>query len=144
MTPVFVLTLLVGAAAGRDVATSNPLGKVIELMDGLTAKITAEGEAEAKAFKDYFEWCDNAAANLHNEIKNGGNKQEELEATISSCKADIEANSVKIEELSGAIAADEKELTEVLSMLERATSILSKEMANSGASMLQMPQRGPS
>ena len=52
MTLVFVLTLLVGAAAGRDVATSNPLGKVIELMDGLTAKITAEGEAEAKAFKE--------------------------------------------------------------------------------------------
>jgi len=27
--------------------TSNPLGKVIELMDGLTAKITKEGEEEA-------------------------------------------------------------------------------------------------
>jgi hypothetical protein len=31
---------------------SNPLGKVIELMDSLTAKITAEGDAEAKAFKE--------------------------------------------------------------------------------------------
>ena len=30
-------------------ATSNPLGKVMELMDSLTAKITAEGEEEAKA-----------------------------------------------------------------------------------------------
>merc|ERR1719169_366255 len=34
--------------------------------------------------------------------------------------------------------AEEAELTEVLSMLERATSILSREMAKSGASMLQL------
>ena len=36
---------------------SNPLGKVMELMDTLAAKITAEGDAEAKAFKEYFAWC---------------------------------------------------------------------------------------
>merc|ERR1719169_2315 len=35
-------------------------------------------------------------------------------------------------------SAEEKELTEVISMLERATSILSKEMAKSGAAMLQL------
>merc|ERR1719169_111133 len=34
--------------------------------------------------------------------------------------------------------AEEAELTEVISMLERATSILSREMAKSGASMLQL------
>merc|ERR1719199_621193 len=77
-------------------ATANPLGKVFELMSTLTAKITAEGEAEAKAFGDYVEWCDNAAANLRNEIKTGGEKKEELDATISKCKADIESCSVKI------------------------------------------------
>ncbi len=32
------------------------LGKVFELMGALEAKITAEGEAEAKAFKEFFEW----------------------------------------------------------------------------------------
>merc|ERR1719169_340299 len=34
--------------------------------------------------------------------------------------------------------AEEAELTEVISMLERATSILEREMAKSGASMLQL------
>jgi len=159
MTPVFVLTLLVGAAAGRDVATSNPLGKVLELMDGLTAKITAEGEAEAKAFKDYFEWCDNAAANLHNEIKNGGNKQEELEATISKAAADIEACTQKVEDLSASISADEKELAAATAVrekevatfkasegelmgaidsLDRAISVLQKEMSQSPAALAQI------
>ena len=33
-----------------------------------------EGEEEAKAFSDYVEWCDEAAANLRNEIKTGDGK----------------------------------------------------------------------
>merc|ERR1719213_863639 len=103
-----VLFALFACAPVAD-ATSNPLGKVMELMDSLTAKITAEGEEEAKAFKEYFEWCDDAAANLHNEIKTGGNKQEDFEAAISKASADIEASSAKIEDLPGAISADEKE-----------------------------------
>merc|ERR1719337_553393 len=117
-------------------------------MTDLTAKITKEGEEEAKAFKEYVEWCDDSAANLHNEIKTGEKKKEELEATISKCKADIEACSVKIEDLSGAISADgkeleqatamrkkdnevfvasEKELMDAVDTLERAVGLLEKE-----------------
>jgi len=106
---------------------ANPLGKVIQLMDSLTAKITAEGEAEAKAFKEYFEWCDDAAANLHNEIKTGSKKQEDLEATISKSTADIEASTAKIEDLSASISADESELKE-------ATAVREKEVATFKAS----------
>jgi len=154
MSRSFVLALLVGAAAA-----SNPLGKVIELMDSLTAKITAEGDAEAKAFKEYFAWCDNAAANLHNEIKVGNNKQEELQATISKCSADIETSTAKIEDLSGSISADEKELAaatavrakevatfkaseaelvDAIDSLDRAVGILQKEMNKNPAALAQV------
>jgi len=159
MISVAFALLFVGAPSASATATSDPLGKVFELMADLSAKITKEGEEEAKAFNDYVEWCDDAAANLHNEIKTGTNKQEELEATISSCKADIEANSVKIEELSGAIAADEKELKEATAVrekevatfeaseaelvdaidtLDRAVGILQKEMAKNPAALAQV------
>merc|ERR1719426_277387 len=107
MISVAFALLLVGAPSAS--ATSDPLGKVYELMAALEAKITKEGEEEAKAFNDYVEWCDDAAANLRNEIKTGEKQQEELTATIAKCAADIEANSVQIEDLSGAISADEKE-----------------------------------
>merc|ERR1719305_964440 len=120
MARLLLLALLVSAPVA--VAASNPLGKVMELMDSLTAKITAEGDAEAKAFKEYFAWCDDAAANLHNEIKTGAKSQEDLEAAISKATADIEASSGKIEDLSGAISADEKELKE-------ATAVREKEVA---------------
>jgi len=158
MSRVILLVLLAcGAQAAKE--ESNPLGKVLELMDGLTAKITAEGEAEAKAFKDYFAWCDDAAANLHNEIKNGNKKQEELEAAIAKGAAGIEASTAKIEELSGAISADEAELaeatavrnkevktfeaseaelTDAIDALDRAVGILQKEMSKSPASFAQV------
>jgi len=155
MLVVFALAL------GGAPVSADPLGKVFELMSSLSAKITAEGEAEAKAFGDYVEWCDNAAANLHNEIKTGASKKEELEATISKCNADIEACSVKIEDLSGAISADEKELKEATAVrtkevatfesaeaelvdaidtLGRAVGILQKEMAK-GAALAQVDTR---
>merc|ERR1719473_1640028 len=151
-----IFALLLAAASS---ASTDPLGKVYELMDSLAAKITKEGEEEAKAFKDYVEWCDDAAANLRNEIKTGTEKQEELEATISKCKADIEACSVKIEDLSRAIAADEKELAEATAVrekevatfkaseaelmdaidsLDRAIGILQKEMSKSPAALAQI------
>merc|ERR1719236_725 len=153
-----VLFALLASAPVVD-ATSNPLGKVMELMDSLTAKITAEGEEEAKAFKEYFEWCDNSAANLHNEIKTGTKKKEDLEAAISKAKADIEASSAKIEDLSAAISADEKELAEATAVrekevatfeasekeleeaidsLDRAIGILQKEMSKNPAALAQV------
>merc|ERR1719240_2517342 len=144
------------------VVQADPLGKVFELMSALEAKITKEGEEEAKAFADYVEWCDEASSNLRNEIKTGEKKQEELTATISKCKADIEANSVKIEELSGAISADEKELKEATAIrnkeratfeasekelvdaidtLDRAIGILQKEMDKNPAALMQVDTR---
>merc|ERR1719316_2685812 len=110
-----MLIALVGLVASSTVvgaAEANPLSKVIDLMDALSAKVTKEGDEEAKAFKEYVEWCDDTAANLANEIKTGSSSKEELEATISKATADIEASTAKIEDLSAAIASDEKELKE--------------------------------
>merc|ERR1719197_2157254 len=154
-----LFALFACAVASRNDVASNPLGKVFELMDSLAAKITAEGEEEAKAFKEYFAWCDDAAANLHNEIKTGTKKQEDLEAAISKASADIEASTAKIEDLSGAISADEKELKaatavrekevatfeasekelmEAIDSLTRAIDILQKEMSKSPAALAQV------
>jgi len=165
MAALIVLALLAGTsvALGADTtATSNPLGKVLELMESLSAKITAEGEAEAKAFKEYFEWCDNSAANLHNEIKTGTKEKEGLEAAIGKATADIEACTAKVEDLSAAISADEKELKEATAVrekevatfeasekelmdaidsLDRAVGILQKEMAKNPASLAQVDTR---
>jgi len=134
----------------------------MQLMGDLTAKITAEGAAEAKAFQEYFAWCDNAAANLHNEIKTGNTQQEGLTAAISKGAANIEASTAKIEDLSASISADESELKQATAVraaevatfqaseselvdsidtLDRAVGILQKEMGKNPASLAQVDTR---
>jgi chromosome segregation ATPase len=145
--------------ASSAVAQENPLGKVIELMDSLTAKLTADGVAEDKAFKEYMEWCDETSSNQRNGIKTATTKKEELEATIAKATSDAEAADGKIEDLAGKIAqaeselkdatlvrekeaadftAAEAELVEALSMLSRAIQIIEKEMAKNPAAFVQM------
>merc|ERR1719401_2903152 len=146
-------------AVSADEVQSNPLGKVFELMNALEAKIIKEGEAEAKAFKEFFEWCDDASKNINYEIKTGKKKQEKLTAQIEELASDIEVAESKIEELAGAIstneadlknateirakeAADfaiaEKELVETVDTLDRAISIISTEMAKNPAALAQI------
>jgi len=135
-------------------ADTNPLAKVIELLDGLAAKITKEGEAEQKAYEEYIEWCDDFTKEKAFEIKSLTAKKEKLEATISKCTSDIEGCDTKIEELVADIAtgeaelknatlirekekadfeAGEAELVDSIDVLDRAIAILEREMAKNPA-----------
>merc|ERR1740138_919339 len=154
-----LLMILSLAAVSSTAAQENPLGKTIQLLDTLTAKIVAEGEAEAKAYHDYFEWCDDASKNYGFEIETATTSKEKLEALISKSTDDSEASAGKIEELAASIAkadgevkdaslirdkeatefaAEEAELESILSALTRAISIIEKEMAKNPAAFAQM------
>ena len=138
---------------------SSPLSKVLELMSELTAKIVKEGEAEAAAYKEYFDWCDDMAKNAGFEIKTAEAKKDKLEATIGELTSSITVSISKIDELVAAIAADdaelkdatgvrtkeaadfaknEAELMDVIDTLERAITIISKEMAKNPAALAQI------
>jgi hypothetical protein len=118
MQATFLLSFLL-LAAPAAAEQSNPLSTVISLMDELTAKITAEGDAEAKAYKEYVEWCDDASQNVKFEIKTAASKKEELEATIAKTTVDAGASASKVEELAAATAADSSELKEATGVRER-------------------------
>jgi len=154
---VFFLAFL--AVSPADASQANPIEKILEMISDLQAKVIAEGEDAQKEYDEYSEWCEDRSTQLGFEIKTGRAEKAELEATIEEETSSSAALETKIEELSNDIKTDEadldaatkirekenadfkaeeKELTEVLDMLERATSILSKEMAKSGASMLQL------
>jgi hypothetical protein len=153
---ILALSCLGHAALAGDL---NPLSSVISLMDTLTAKIQAEGEAEAKAYKEFFEWCDDASKNFGFSIKTATAKKEKLEAVISKATDDSEASAGKIEELAASIAqdeadlksameirekeaadfaAEESELVSILSALTRAIGIIEKEMAKNPAAFAQV------
>jgi len=154
------LFLAVGplAAAGAQ-SRENPLGKVLELIDSLAAKVTKEGEAEAKAYAEYIEWCDDASTNSKFAVEDATKQQAKLEAKIGELTSDISVADSKIGELAGAIstgekelsdaqlirdketadfAAGEKELVDAVDTLGRAVGVLEKEMAKNPAALAQV------
>jgi len=160
MKSAVLLALFACAAfAPASAVQASPIEKILEMISDLQAKVIGEGKDAQKTYDEFAEFCEDRATQLGFEIKTGKAQVEELEATIEEETSTIGALETKIEELSSDIqadeadlkaatkirekeaadfAAEEKELTTVIDMLERATSILSKEMAKSGASMLQL------
>jgi len=151
---VALLVLRPAVAAGE-----NPLGQVIRLLDSLSAKITAEGEAEEKAYAAFMEWCDDAATSKKFELKTANTQKEKLEATIFKTKADAEASDSRIGELASALAtstkdlkdatlvrgkeaadfgAEEAELVDVIGTLGRAIALIEREMSKNPAAFTQV------
>merc|ERR1719199_46529 len=155
----FVSIALGSSVESADRVQANPLGKVLELMDELTAKVKADGEAEAKAYKEYFEWCDEVNTNTKFAIEAATKQKEKLEATIGEATSDIQVAGSKIEELAADISsataelekatairgkeheefvAAETELAAGVGTLGRAIGILEKEMAKNPAMLAQV------
>jgi len=137
----------------------SPIGKVLEMVGDLQAKIIKEGEVSQKEYAEFAEWCEDRSRNLGFEIKTGQSEAKSLKASIAQETSTIGSLTTKIEELASSIstdeadlkaanhirdkeaslfAAEEKDLVETVDMLRRATLILEREMQKSGgASMLQ-------
>lgn len=137
----------------------SPIEKVVQMLGDLEAKVIKEGEAVQKTYEEFAEWCEDRSRELGFEIKTASAQVDELKATILDSTSKAEALTEKIEDLGGSIAtneadlkaatgirtkekvdfqAEEKELTETISALERAIGILEKELAKGGASMMQL------
>merc|ERR1719183_1763133 len=133
------------------------------MLGDLQAKIIGEGNDAQKVYDEFSEFCEDRSKNVGFEIKTGKAEVKDLNAAIAKEAATAESLNAKIEELSSAIAVDEadlkaatdirnkeqaafeaeeKELTEVIGTLERAISIIEKEMSKSGASMMQLKSAG--
>jgi len=154
-TFLVILLSIYGLAAA---SSASPVAKVMQMLTDLEAKINKEGVEAKKVFEDFSEWCEERAKNVAYEIKTGKAQIQDLNAAIEKSTSDISALGTKIEELSASLASDEadlkaatkireseaadfavqnKELHDVISTLERAISILERELSGAGASMLQ-------
>jgi len=147
-----VLTLTAHASS------ATPIEKVLQMLGDLEGKIIKEGNDAQKIYDEFAEFCEDRSRNLGHEIKTGKASVNNLNAGIEKEVATSASLSAKIEELASGIATDEadlaaatgirakeqsafaaeeKELTEVIGTLERAISIIEKEMGG-GASMVQL------
>jgi len=147
------VTLLAVASANEV----NPIEKVVQMMADLQAKIIGEGEECQKTYEEFSEWCEDRSKDLGFEIKTGKADVADLTATIDKEVATAQALDTKIDVLSGDIATDEadlkaateirdkeaadfaaeeKELSTVIDMIQRAIAVIEKELG--GASLMQV------
>merc|ERR1719273_1882228 len=137
----------------------SAIDKVVDLLSGMEAKITKEGEAASKAHTDFMEFCDDRSTNLGFDIKTETAEVADLKAVIGKENAIGDDLPLKIDELATSIAkaaadleaaakirakeaadfaAEEKELLEIIDMLDRAITVLQREMAKTGGSFLEL------
>jgi len=153
MKTIPCLVLATGVVADQ----ANPIEKIVQMMGDLQAKIIGEGEEAQKVYEEFAEWCEDSSKDLGFEIKTAKAEVADLKATIDKETARSQALETKIGELGADIATDEadlkaateirdkehavfaaeqKELSTVIDMLQRAISVLEKELG--GASFAQV------
>jgi DNA repair exonuclease SbcCD ATPase subunit len=142
MTSAFLLCL-VGASA------VSPVQKVIQLLDELKGKVEADFAAEEKAMEEYTAWCDEESNTKEDAITSSKRTIGDLEATIEDAEGTIMSLTSTVEELTQKISASEadlasatdirkkenadftaaeKELVDTVDGLERATTVLKRNM----------------
>jgi X-X-X-Leu-X-X-Gly heptad repeat protein len=152
------LMVILSSVALTSASFATPISKVLDLLSGLETKISAEKAASITSFNEFSEWCEDQAKNFQYGIDTGKREVESLKATIEQETSLASSLSAKFDELSGSLAADnadvkaateirskeskdfaadQAELTEVIDTLERAVSVLERELRKGGSALLQ-------
>jgi len=161
MKTVFAAVFL-GACSAAFGEQTNPISKVLDLLGELESKIIKDGEAEAKAYKEYFEWCDDTSKNGQYAIESAEKEVAKLGAKIDELTSNAAVATDKIADLAGSIATSETELQNATTIrekeeaefktgeaelmdsvdaLDRATAILQKEVSKNPAALMQVSDR---
>jgi chromosome segregation ATPase len=116
-TKAAVLAITAASAAGD---ASNPIAKVLQMIDDLAAKVIAEGETSHKIYSEFANYCEDRHEQIDPEIKTGTSDVAGLQAAIGEATSKIAVASSQIDDVAASIAQDEKALKE-------ATDVRTKE-----------------
>merc|ERR1719264_583277 len=113
-------------ALAAPMVVASPINKVVSMISDLQAQIIAEGGVAKTQYANLVEMCEDRARNLGFEIKTGTSEAENLKAAIAQDVATLSALRTKVDELAGALATNDADLT-------AATHIRNKEAADFAA-----------
>jgi len=129
------------------------------MLKDMQVKIEKDATAEARAYNEYYEWCNEVTGEKLHSIKLNTERKEKLKASIEKYFAEIEQSGEAISDEAKAIAqaieegtnakdlrekqhadflAAEKDLVESIDMLSRAVTVLQKEMQGGSAAFAQI------
>eukprot|EP00933_Yihiella_yeosuensis_P003362 TRINITY_DN1060_c0_g3_i1.p1 TRINITY_DN1060_c0_g3~~TRINITY_DN1060_c0_g3_i1.p1 ORF type:complete len:715 (+),score=290.31 TRINITY_DN1060_c0_g3_i1:125-2269(+) len=92
----FVAGSVATVASAGNPKDSNAVSKVVEMLEGLSAKVEAESTAERKTYEKYSRWCGETEEEKQGEINAGKDAITEFKAAISTGEADKEAQAAAI------------------------------------------------
>jgi len=129
----------------------NPLAKVTQLLNELSAKITKDGAIEDKAYEEYRMWCLTSNEDKAHQIKVQKNDMEDLSSTIGKADADVAAASAKMEDLTAAVGSADSDLEAAIAIrkkgkaaFDKAADELKKTIKTLGQAINIMKKKGSS
>jgi len=111
-----VVAILFVAASAMD---QTPMDRVVELIEGLKAKIVADGAAEQKVYDKYACWCEETTARKAAAIEDAKNLIEELSKNILELKGRLGTYTAEIAKLEKDIADTTEEINKAEEMRKK-------------------------
>eukprot|EP00440_Ansanella_granifera_P068209 gb/GFBE01073997.1/.p1 GENE.gb/GFBE01073997.1/~~gb/GFBE01073997.1/.p1 ORF type:complete len:681 (+),score=232.05 gb/GFBE01073997.1/:1-2043(+) len=103
--------------ASRDAV--SPMAKVVQLIEGLEAKVVAEGEREEETHLKFQSWCKETNATKRREMKTAEARREKFSAIVSKTESQAQVAAEKIAELQAAVAEAQDDLKNASSQREK-------------------------
>merc|ERR1719506_1049424 len=110
------------AALQESGTVSNPIRKVVSMLQMMQTKVTAEGEKEKEIFGKYMCWCKTGASDLNKSIGDANTKIPELQSDIEEAEGEMATLKADVEKHTADRAA-------AVAAMKEATAIREKEAA---------------
>merc|ERR1719199_1508816 len=125
------LLLATAATSEEVVAQANPIRKVVNMLQSMEKKITAEGEKEKKLFEKFMCYCQNGDEALAKSIS-------EAEAKAPQVSSDIEEAEAQVKQLKEDLKSHQTDRAAAKAAMAEATSIRAKEAAAFAATKAEL------
>merc|ERR1719183_1608792 len=120
-TILFACLLVTTTATFQEAAAAaNPIRKVVNMLQAMEKKITAEGEKEQKLFDAFMCYCKNGDEALAKSIS-------EAEAKAPQVSSDIEEAEAQVKQLKEDLKSHQTDRAAAKAAMAEATSIRAKE-----------------
>mmetsp|Transcript_77844 Transcript_77844/g.217610 ORF Transcript_77844/g.217610 Transcript_77844/m.217610 type:complete len:717 (-) Transcript_77844:126-2276(-) len=123
MTRGALLLLILAACAAEGGATTvnaNPVRKVVQMLQAMQAKVTAEGETEAELFEKFMCYCKTGSGDLSKSISDAETKLPQLASELKDSEATLA-------ETKEGLKQDQEDRSAAKAAIAEATGIRKKE-----------------
>jgi len=125
----------IAALRASDAAAANPVRKVVTMLQGLQAKISAEGEKEKELYDKYMCYCKTSGGDLAKGIADAQTKIPQLQSDIAENEAKLAQLKLDVEGHKADRAAAKEAMAAAIALREQEKAKFDKENADLKANL---------